>query len=231
MLSAIDLFIPKVRQRRNQRSKCMSFELKHQQNCLQSQRKCKKHHSVSNQEKLCNFVVAMQTQLLEAKSYYEDYLMNELSSGNTLNIYKYINYIGGNHVIPATLFKDSNAVTSNLDKSNISNLFFYSGFTHFNTGLPATNTLSTKSPTLSFITIMEEDVYLTLCSLDSSKDTGPDFGIAFDNVPHNELLVKLWSIGFTDCLWFKGYLTSRFQIGSLHHCHSNLLPVASRVPQ
>ena len=129
---------------------------------------------MSNQEKLRNFVVAMQTQLLEAKSYYEDYLINELSSGKTLNIYKYINYIGDNHVIPATLFKDSNAVTSDLDKSNISNLFFYSGFTHCTTELPATNNLSTKSPTLSCITIKEEDVYLTLCSLDSSKDTGPD---------------------------------------------------------
>ena len=116
----------------------------------------------------------MQTQLLETKSYYEDYLINELSSGNTMNIYKYINYIGGNHVIPATLFKDSNAVTSDLDMSNISNLFFYSGFTHCNTELPATNTFSTKSPTLSCITFKEENIYLTLCSLNSSKDTGPD---------------------------------------------------------
>ena len=80
---------------------------------------------MSNQEKRCNFEVAMQTQLLEAKSYYEDNLIYELSADNTLNIYKYINNSGGNHVIPATIFfKDSNAVTSDLDKSNILNLFF-----------------------------------------------------------------------------------------------------------
>ena len=35
-----------------------------------------------------------------------------------------------------------------------------------------------------------------------------DFAKAFDRIPHNELLLKLWSIGITEDLWswFKSYL-------------------------
>ena len=65
-------------------------------------------------------------------------------------------------------------MTSDMDKSNMSNQFFHSVCTHSNLELPATNTLSAKGPTLSCITISEDDVYLTSCSLESSKATGPD---------------------------------------------------------
>ena len=132
---------------------------------------------MSNQEKLCNFEVAMQTQLLEVKSCYEDNLIYELSAGNTANIYKYINNIRGSHVIPETLFQDSKALTSDLDKSNMFIQFFYTLFTHSNLELRAANTLdsvftrsnlelhaantlSANGPTISCTTISEEDVYL-----------------------------------------------------------------------
>ena len=60
-----------------------------------------------------------------------------------------------------------------------------------------------------------------------------DFKKAFDSVPHNELLVKLWSFGITGSLWhwFKAYLTSRNQLISVNHCYSGILPVVSGVPQ
>ena len=40
-----------------------------------------------------------------------------------------------------------------------------------------------------------------------------DFSKAFDRVPHNELLLKLWQIGITGNLWwwFKSYLYNRYQ--------------------
>ena len=59
------------------------------------------------------------------------------------------------------------------------------------------------------------------------------FKKAFDSVPHNELLLKLWHFGITGnlCLWFKAYLTSRNQLVSVNHCFSTTLPVISGVPQ
>jgi len=60
-----------------------------------------------------------------------------------------------------------------------------------------------------------------------------DFHNAFDFVPHNELLVKLWSIGVTESLWlwFVCYLKDRFQCVVVNGQCSDLLPVISAVPQ
>ena len=60
-----------------------------------------------------------------------------------------------------------------------------------------------------------------------------DFKKAFDSVPHQELLLKLWSYGITGSLWlwFRAYLSSRLQKVTINHCSSDLLPVVSGVPQ
>ena len=60
-----------------------------------------------------------------------------------------------------------------------------------------------------------------------------DFKKAFDSVPHNELLYKLWKYGITGYLWmwFKAYLSSRMQCVRVYGHLSGLLPVVSGVPQ
>ena len=60
-----------------------------------------------------------------------------------------------------------------------------------------------------------------------------DFRKAFDSVPHNELMIKLWNIGITGnlWLWFKEYLTDRNQRVCISGCHLSSLPVISGVPQ
>ena len=73
-----------------------------------------------------------------------------------------------------------------------------------------------------------------LCS--SKKQTDCiylDFSKAFDSIPHNELLMKLWSVGITDKLWtwFQSYLSNRRQFVSINNCSSDPLPVKSGVPQ
>ena len=60
-----------------------------------------------------------------------------------------------------------------------------------------------------------------------------DISKAFDMVSHEILLNKLWSIGITGLLWswFKNHLTNRYQRVSVNNAYSELLPVASDVPQ
>ena len=60
-----------------------------------------------------------------------------------------------------------------------------------------------------------------------------DFKKAFDSVPHNELLLKLWRMGITGklWLWFKEYLTHRQHCVHLDNTSSALFPVKSGVPQ
>ena len=60
-----------------------------------------------------------------------------------------------------------------------------------------------------------------------------DFRKAFDSVPHNELLLKLWNIGITGNTWhwIKEYLTGRLQCVNINSFLSPSLPVISGVPQ
>ncbi len=60
-----------------------------------------------------------------------------------------------------------------------------------------------------------------------------DLRKAFDSVPHNELLMKLWKMGITGklWLWFKDYLSNRKHYVQLGHVSSELLPVRSGEPQ
>ena len=60
-----------------------------------------------------------------------------------------------------------------------------------------------------------------------------DFSKAFEAVPHNEPLQKLWAIGITGSLWhwFQNYLTNRYHYVCIDGESSQLLPVLSGVPQ
>ncbi len=60
-----------------------------------------------------------------------------------------------------------------------------------------------------------------------------DFDEAFDSVPHNELLYKLWLTGITGplSLFFKDYLQNRKHFVEAEGCKSDLLTVQSGVPQ
>ena len=60
-----------------------------------------------------------------------------------------------------------------------------------------------------------------------------DISKAFDSVSHSRLLAKLTSINITGklWLWFRAYLTNKFQYVSINSQASQLLPVESGVPQ
>ena len=60
-----------------------------------------------------------------------------------------------------------------------------------------------------------------------------DFRKAFDSIPHNKLLLKLWNIGITGnaCHWIKEYLTGRLQRVNINGFLSPSLPVISGVPK
>ena len=72
-----------------------------------------------------------------------------------------------------------------------------------------------------------------ITSKEEIDDIYIDFRKAFDSVPHNELLIKLWNMGITGTLWrwFASYLSNRSQCVSVKNCLPNFLPVVSGVAQ
>ena len=60
-----------------------------------------------------------------------------------------------------------------------------------------------------------------------------DCQTAFDSVPHDKLLIKLWTIGITGTLWswFKASLSSGSQVVSINEHHYDTLLVLPGVPQ
>jgi hypothetical protein len=60
-----------------------------------------------------------------------------------------------------------------------------------------------------------------------------DISKAFDTVDHSKLLQKLQEFGFSGSLllWFKNYLSGRFQLVTVHGATSNTLSITSGVPQ
>ena len=60
-----------------------------------------------------------------------------------------------------------------------------------------------------------------------------DFSKAFDRVPHNGLLYKLFKCGIDDITfqWLKSFLEKRGQSVVLEGEHSHSVPVTSGVPQ
>ena len=59
-----------------------------------------------------------------------------------------------------------------------------------------------------------------------------DFAKAFDEVPHCALLNKLSRFGITrQLIWFKSYLSDRYQRVALQGSYSDWLQVLSGVPQ
>jgi len=57
-----------------------------------------------------------------------------------------------------------------------------------------------------------------------------DFRKAFDSVPHNELVLKLHTIGISGRLWLS-YLLNQHQCVKVNNCLSQLLLVLSRIQQ
>ena len=89
-------------------------------------------------------------------------------------MYKCINSITRHDAVPQNVSLDSQRATSDIEKANLFNTFFYSVFTQSSFNLPPLGSLPIPPSTICDITISESDVYDALTSLNPTKAMGID---------------------------------------------------------
>ena len=84
-----------------------------------------------------------------------------------------------------------------------------------------------KSSSLTQLLVSCNEIYPSLDNIHPCDAIYLDFLKAFDSVPHNELLYKLWKMGITGplWLWFRTYLTNWHHHVSITGISSKTLPV------
>ena len=103
----------------------------------------------------------------QAKCIYEHSLISA-------SIYKFLRLLKSGGDIPSSVQYKSVYASSDFDKAELFNYYFYSVFTHSSFSLPPIEDIPSPSCTLSSINVSASDVYKTLSTLDPSKAKGFD---------------------------------------------------------
>ena len=175
VLSAMELFIPKVRLRKNQFPRWYNAELRHQFKCLKSlERKCENYKNQSLFTKLSKAELAFRSHAEQVKGSYESELITNLGTGNSSAVFRYIRDLKEGSGIPRTIFLGSTSASSTSEKASLFNVYFHSIFTDSDFELPDLDVPIIGIQTLNTIEFSESDVYRELLSLDITKAKGLD---------------------------------------------------------
>ena len=192
--------------------KWFNSDIHHNLKCLRSMRKRLNSHPTQH---LCNKIKAhehlLQRKMQQAKTFYENKLIESLQSCTSPVIYSYIRSISGQNSLPLTMYIHGTSAKSDRDKAHLFNQYFHSVFTTNSYPLPPINELPYPDSFIGSITISELDVLKALNSLDMSKAMGCD-GISSKILKHCALalfqpLHHLYCLSLSQC-----YLPEEWQI-------------------
>ena len=158
------LYIPKVRLKKHQLPVWFTQDLRHRRKCLRSLRKkCMRSSDSVKLSKLQSEERSFQSACKAAKAINENRLISDFTASNN-SIYKYINYLrkGGN--IPSTMYHGLTNATSDEDRANLFNKYFYSVFTHSTFTIPPASDLPTLNSSITSVVISVSEVYDILSS-------------------------------------------------------------------
>ena len=120
ILTAMHIYIPKVRVKPKHHPKWFNSEIRHAINCLRTLRK--KYSTPRNLSKLHSLEYHLHQLMSAAKLLFE----RNLSMQGSANIFKYLTQLTSTGIIPPVVSLDS---TSNFEKLTLFNSFFHSIFT------------------------------------------------------------------------------------------------------
>ena len=176
ILTAMNLFIPKVRLRRHQFPCWYTPELRHLSKCLHtSKKRFSKHPTPQLQQKINDLELQYRNKILQAKSNYETNLVRSFAGSHNGRIYDYIRSLSKKSIIPTMVSLNNCNATSDAGKAQVFNTFFHSVFTDSSFSLPNPATLPIPPSCICTLTFSDTEVFDALSSLDPSgcDDIGP----------------------------------------------------------
>ena len=174
--SAMNLFIPKVSITGSDQPKWFTPTIRHEINCVRTlKRQLNNHFTESKRLKLMSLQSELQHMIARAKSDYETNLALTYSHSNNNRIFQYISSIKGQDHYPIEMSYNDKLASSDSDKAQIFNEYFYSVFSDSNPPIDDIDLeAAPTSAILNDIVISESDVYDMLVSLDVNKASGID---------------------------------------------------------
>ena len=164
--SDMTFYIPKIRLKKHQLPVWFTPDLRHRRKFLRSLcKKCMRSSDPAKLSKLQSEESSFQSACKAAKAIY---------TASNSSIYKYINYLRKGDNIPSTMYHGSTNATSDEDRDNLFNKYFYSVFTQSTFTLPPASDLPTLDSFITSVVIPVSEVYEILSSLDTSKAMGLD---------------------------------------------------------
>ena len=132
IMTGMNLFVPKVRLRRNQQPKWFTSHIRHCLNCTKTLKKeCKLHPTLSKLSKLSSSEANLCSELAYAKSNYETKLIQQFAYINNSKIYRYISSLSKSSAGPPCVHLDAEAAVSDQKKACLYNRYFHAIFTLF----------------------------------------------------------------------------------------------------
>ena len=174
IITAMKLFIPVNKHHSVQHPPWFTPEIRHSLKQLRTlRRKYKFHPSQNNLAIIDSLEATIQEMISTAKLHYETSLISNFATANSNKIYKYLKSTTKSNCMPPTVDFDSSTASTDFDKANLFNHYFYSVF-HSPSKLPDIDELPTISDSLHAINITITNVYEALISLNIDKSTGID---------------------------------------------------------
>lgn len=153
------LYIPKICSKSRHHPPWFDSSILHHLNLLRTlRRKQKIRPSPASKRKVVNLEQHVHSLISQAKSNYESALLTN-HSFSISKVFKYVCYITGQNDLPSTLHLDKTSAVTDSDKANLFNLHFHSVFTTSSFPCPDSNYLTSIYPTISNISISEDEVY------------------------------------------------------------------------
>ena len=175
LLLARDFYVPKFKIPAKPHPKWFDSAVRHKLNCVRTlHKKCRKHPSLSNQQKLLALESDLQEAILTAKEQYMDSISREFGS-NQRKLYCHLRFLTSSKSRPDFFIVNNTPVYDSQQIANAFNRFFHSTFsTPSDFILPDVSHLPTPSSQMSSIEITESDVFTALSKLDDTKAYGCD---------------------------------------------------------